>query len=98
MRNDECGMKRGTGRGRRCLGRCVLTSAFCVALAGGCSKPAASAGPASRPSTLRERQDSALKDPFGYSPNVDRTDISGGGLSGFDRDGFGKDMKDVFNP
>ena len=50
------------------------------------------------PASLRERQDKALKDPMGYSPDMESTDVSGGGLSEFDRDGFRKDLKNVFNP
>lgn len=97
MSNDGCGMECPDGGWRRSLRFCLLSFAFCVVFLVGCSKqrePEAT----SRPSTLRERQDKAIKDPFGYSPDVDRTDISGGGLTGFDRDGFGKDMKSVFDP
>ena len=97
MSNGARGMKRGTGAWRRSLWSCLLPVAFCVTLPVGCAKKG-EPGATSRPSTLRERQDKALKDPFGYSPDVDRTDISGGGLTGFDRDGFGKDMKNVLDP
>jgi type IV pilus biogenesis protein CpaD/CtpE len=78
---------------------CILCCASCAGLLvfAGCAKKDA-AQATTRPANTRERQDQALKDPFGYSPDVDRTDISGGGLSGFDRDGFGKDIKNVFNP
>src|SRR5688572_8540685 len=98
MQNDECRMKRGQ-RGRRpWLVVRLLPSAFCVCLVlVGCGSQATTQ-PTSRPATSRERQDRALKDPFGYSPEVDRTDISGGGLSGFDKDGFRKDMKNVWDP
>lgn len=44
------------------------------------------------------RQDQAMKDPFGYSPDMNRTDISGGGVGHFDQNGFGKDLNDVINP
>jgi hypothetical protein len=98
MTNDEPGMKRGNGGWRRSLLFCLVPCASCLALLAGCSKKGQEQGATSRPSTLRERQDKALKDPFGYSPDVDRTDISGGGLTGFDRDGFGKDMKNVLDP
>lgn len=95
--SDARGRKRRGGGWRRSLLFCLLPSALCLILSVGCSKQGGS-GATSRPNTLRERQDKALKDPFGYSPDVDRTDISGGGLTGFDRDGIGKDMKNVFNP
>ena len=83
-------------------GSWLLASGFCLAclapLAGCKQKNAETAQPATRPATLRDRQDKALKDPFGYSPDMGTTDISGGGLTGFDKDGFGKDMKNVLDP
>ena len=51
-----------------------------------------------KPSGLRERQERALNDPFGYSPNDDRSDISGGGLMELKKDAFKKDADSVFNP
>lgn len=51
------------------------------------------------PSTMRERQDAALRDPWNYSPHeVDRTDISGGGMMDFKSKAFKKDMDSVLNP
>lgn len=97
MMNDAGGLKRRDGGRRRSLLFRLVPSALCLIFSVGCSKQGDS-GATSRPNTLRERQDKALKDPFGYSPDVDRTDISGGGLTGFDRDGIGKDMKNVFDP
>lgn len=60
--------------------------------------------PTSRPLSARERQEAALRDPFTYGPSqqdgmmMDDPNISGGGLSEFDRDGFRKDVDRVFNP
>ena len=51
-----------------------------------------------KPSGMRERQERALNDPFGYSPHDDRSDISGGGLMEFKKDAFKKDMDSVFSP
>ena len=39
-----------------------------------------------------------MKDPFGYSANPENTDISGGGLTDFDRGSFKKDLKNVLDP
>ena len=72
--------------------RVLLT--FCI-LSPGCTR---SAVPTTRPLTARERQDKAIKDPFNYSPDSESTDISGGGLSDFDKDGFKKDLKNAINP
>jgi hypothetical protein len=81
---------------RQDLQRLLLCGAITCAFAGGCAsdKP----GPTSRPATARERQDKAMKDPFNYSPDADRTDISGGGLTDFDRDAFNRDVKHVLDP
>ena len=68
---------------------------ICLALAG-CA--AETSKPTTQPTNMRERQDQAMKDPMGYSPDMDRTDVSGGGLTDFDRDGFGKDLKNALNP
>jgi hypothetical protein len=64
----------------------------------GCAQTAPTTQPTTRPSTLRERQDAAMRDPFGYSPDAGNADISGGGLTDFDRQGFNRDFKDVLNP
>jgi hypothetical protein len=75
---------------------CLLTTVYCLlAFAPGCTQPTAST---TQPTDMRSRQDAAMKDPFGYSPNAGKTDISGGGLTDFDRDGFQKDLKNVLDP
>lgn len=53
--------------------------------------------PATRPSSVSQRQDEALRDPFNYKPDINR-DVSGGGISDLDRDGLKKDLNNVFNP
>lgn len=54
--------------------------------------------PATRPSSLADRSQKALKDPFGYSPEFEKSDVSGGGMMEFDQDGFNRDMDNVLNP
>ena len=56
--------------------------------------------PTTRPMTARERQEAALNDPFGYSPNMNspETDISGGKLNELDRGALRKDIDHVLNP
>jgi hypothetical protein len=55
--------------------------------------------PNKQPSSLAERQDAALKDPYGYKPDMNQnTDISGGGLFDLDKEAMRKDMDRVFNP
>ncbi len=58
------------------------------------------AGCASDPSggSMTERQEKAIRDPFGYTPDMNRTDITGGGVGNFDKGAFGKDLDDVINP
>lgn len=46
----------------------------------------------------RDRQEQALRDPYGYGGQLETHDISGGDIGHFDRDAFQKDMDDLFNP
>ena len=80
---------------------CLLPSALSLGLAGGigCTQNAApTTRPTTRPLSANDRQDAAMRDPFGYSPNPGRTDVSGGGLTDFDRDGFNRDLKNALDP
>ena len=54
--------------------------------------------PTTRPTKLSDRTDKAMADPFGYSPSFDRTDISGGDIGSFDKDGMNRDVNHVLNP
>ena len=72
-----------------------LMAPVVAGVAPGCGK---SGEPTTKPLTARERQDEALRDPFGYSPEFDSTDVSGGGLGEFDKDAFRKDLKNVLDP
>jgi hypothetical protein len=45
-----------------------------------------------------DRQDKALKDPFGYTPDFKHSDNSVSGNSEFDKDAFKKDLDHVINP
>ena len=53
--------------------------------------------PTTQPSSMSQRQDAALRDPFGYKPDMNR-DVSGGDIGHLDRDGLKKDLNNVFNP
>jgi len=48
--------------------------------------------------TAQQRQDRALKDPFGYKPDWSDTSVSGGGTEKLDKDGLRKDLDHVLNP
>ena len=54
--------------------------------------------PTSRPAGAYERQEAALSDPFGYSPDMGKADISGGDLKTLDKKAMRKDIDHVFNP
>ena len=69
------------------VGICIVT--------GGCKSN--KKAPTTRPSTVRERQEQALKDPFGYKVMED-DDISGGKLHEYKKDSMKKDLNDVLNP
>ena len=55
------------------------------------------AKPTTQPSAY-ERSQNALKDPFNYSPNVGKPDISGGNLGELNNDAMNRDLDHVFNP
>lgn len=61
-----------------------------------------SSQPTTRPLSVSERQDRALKDPMGYRPDFgeDRVNggVSGGGIGDLDKKGLERDLKSVFNP
>lgn len=86
---------------RRSLSFWLLASGYWLLLPGcwlvvsGCAsdkKP-----PTTQPSSMHERQDAALRDPFNYKPDMSR-DVSGGGIGDLDRNGLKKDLDNVFNP
>jgi hypothetical protein len=97
--------ERGTGsadashRRRRRLWFCVLSSALGVPMACSSDKQSTTqpAQPA-RPSSVSERQDAALRDPFGYKPEFESRDVSGGGLGEFRGDEMKRDIDNVLNP
>jgi hypothetical protein len=64
----------------------------------GCSSDNDGGQPTTRPASVRDRQDAALRDPFGYKSDVDQYDVSGGGIGEFDRDAMKRDIDHVFNP
>lgn len=85
--------KRAIGRG---LGPIALLA--CI-LAVGCAD---TKGPTSRPMSFTEKQDEALKDPFGYGPKAgsgsDFPSVTGGGMGDFDKKSFNRDVDRVVNP
>jgi len=93
-RTEDRGWKiEDSGRVRSSLAILYLLSSI-LFVSIGCSDK----NPDTKPKTTHERQQDALRDPFGYSPQVENTDISGGDLGNFDKDAFGKDVDSVFNP
>lgn len=70
-----------------------LSSVFLAPLFVGCTQQ-----PTTQPSTMYERQEQALKDPYGYNPDLknDKNRVSGNGE--FDRDGLKRDWDHVINP
>ncbi len=57
------------------------------------------AAPSTQPTSVRERQEQAMKDPMNYKvePGTPRS-TDRGGMWQFDRDGFKRDVDHVFNP
>ena len=86
-------MKRSAGS-RRLLPISSVVCALIAPIAGCASDKKA---PTTQPSSMSQRQDAALRDPFGYKPDMSR-DVSGGDVGHLDRDGLKKDLNNVFNP
>jgi hypothetical protein len=60
---------------------------------------AAIAGCSSDESSVKQRQDEALRDPWNYSPyRNDPSDVSGGGIADFKKDAFKRDVNSVLSP
>jgi hypothetical protein len=67
----------------------ILLSAIFII---GCSQQ----GAATQPSSMYDRQEQALHDPFGYTPDLKKTDMSVSGEG--DPNGLKRDLDHVFNP
>jgi hypothetical protein len=72
--------------------RLVLGGLLLVAVAGGCASPAR---PTTEPTSWT---DQATSDPGSFNPKMEKIDISGGGLTDFDRKAMGRDVDNVLNP
>ena len=57
----------------------------------------AGCGPSTQP-TAADRQDKALKDPFGYSPDLKNSDMTVSGHSDLDKQELKRDLDHVINP
>jgi hypothetical protein len=72
-----------------------------LALAAMCASLTACADknhPTSQPASARERQERALRDPYGYDRAEEMPSVSGGGTREFDRKGFKRDVDRFWNP
>jgi hypothetical protein len=99
MRNEKRKRKNEKGSAAKVLRRfsfCVFP--FSLVAISGCARDAKV--PTTRPSGVKDRQDAALRDPMGYSPNMNSpdTDISGGDIHELNRGAMKKDIDHVFNP
>ena len=88
--------ERGSEKRRRApIAVCIVVAA----LACGCASDNGKQ-PATRPTSMRERQDAALRDPFSYKPGLgtEDQDISGGDIGHYDKRGMKRDIDHVLNP
>lgn len=71
-----------------------------LAVVGGlaCLAGCSSSGSTTQPATLGERQERALQDPYGYTPDLQNSDMSVSGHGEFDKEGFNRDKDFVLNP
>lgn len=79
--------------------KCIVTGLLlaCAAIAGVAGCKSGNKQPTTRPSSMRERQDQALADPFDYKVTAEE-DISGGKLHEYKKDSMKKDLDHVLNP
>ena len=54
--------------------------------------------PTTRPASVRDRQDAAMRDPFGYTQDESFPDVSGGGIGDYDKEGMNRDVNRVLSP
>jgi hypothetical protein len=73
----------------------VLLIALLFQLIPGC---ATNSPPSTQPSSAYDTQEQAMKDPMNYSPDMSRTDITGGGTADYRKDSIKKDWDDFWNP
>jgi hypothetical protein len=66
---------------------CLLPAALCFP---GCSS--------SKTESPDQKSEKALRDPFSYSPDIEKTDVSGGGWLDYDKEGMRKDLRNVLDP
>jgi hypothetical protein len=94
-KNDEARMTKGRLFGFR-HSDLIRVSGFVILICAGCSS---SKQATTRPASAYDRQQAAMRDPFGYNPNVEKaSDISGGDINHLDRNAMKKDINDVLNP
>ena len=79
---------------RRTIRIVFLMPAACAALL---SLQLAGCGPSNQP-TAEDRQDKAMKDPFGYSPDLKNADMTVSGHTDFDKQELKRDVDHVINP
>ena len=78
---------------------CICVHLWFLVMTTGCASDNGKL-PTTRPTSMRERQDAALRDPFSYKPGVgaEDQDISGGDLGHFDKGAMKRDIDHVLNP
>ena len=73
--------------------------AFVSVLAIGCADSNKNSGtPTTRPLSVREQHEAALKDPFSYGGETENVDVSGGDTQTLDKKALKRDIDSVFNP
>jgi hypothetical protein len=94
IENGKWKMANGEARRRFHFPFSIFHLPLALLLLVGCS----SHQPTTRPASAHDRQDAAMRDPFSYSPDMPRDDISGGDVGHYDRNAMRKDLDHVLNP
>jgi hypothetical protein len=77
--------------------RYIALMAFASLLAVGCADTN-KGQPTTRPLTVQEQHEAALKDPFNYGGDTENMDVSGGDTRTLDKKALKHDIDSVFNP
>ena len=89
------GRQTAVGRGGRSrVRRLPIFSAICLLAAALCFPGCSS----SKTESPDQKSEKALRDPFSYSPDIEKTDVSGGGWLDYDKEGMRKDLRNVLDP
>ena len=89
------GSQKAAGRDGRARVRRLQVSSACFLLPAAFFSTSCSS---SKTESADQKSEKTLRDPFSYSPDIEKTDVSGGGWLDYDKEGMRKDLRNVLDP